>query len=46
MLAEGHQRLADKIWSVANKLRGPYVPRVVATLDLDQRNLVHGTVAR
>jgi type I restriction enzyme M protein len=26
MLAEGHQRLADKIWSVANKLRGPYRP--------------------
>src|SRR5882757_10041987 len=26
MLAESHQRLADKIWSVANKLRGPYRP--------------------
>ena len=26
MLAESHQRLADKIWAVANKLRGPYRP--------------------
>jgi type I restriction enzyme M protein len=26
MLAESHQKLADKIWSVANKLRGPYRP--------------------
>jgi len=26
MLAEHHQRLADKIWAVANKLRGPYRP--------------------
>jgi type I restriction-modification system DNA methylase subunit len=26
MLAENHQRLADKIWAVANKLRGPYRP--------------------
>src|ERR1700730_14236350 len=26
MLAEGHQKLADKIWAVANKLRGPYRP--------------------
>ena len=26
MLPESHQRLADKIWSVANKLRGPYRP--------------------
>jgi type I restriction enzyme M protein len=26
MLAENHQKLADKIWAVANKLRGPYRP--------------------
>jgi type I restriction enzyme M protein len=26
MLAESHQKLADKIWAVANKLRGPYRP--------------------
>ena len=26
MLAENHTKLADKIWSVANKLRGPYRP--------------------
>jgi type I restriction enzyme M protein len=26
MLADSHQRLADKIWAVANKLRGPYRP--------------------
>jgi type I restriction enzyme M protein len=26
MFAENHQKLADKIWSVANKLRGPYRP--------------------
>jgi type I restriction enzyme M protein len=26
MFAENHQKLADKIWAVANKLRGPYRP--------------------
>jgi type I restriction enzyme M protein len=26
MVAENHQRLADKIWAVADKLRGPYRP--------------------
>src|ERR1700684_776857 len=26
MLAESHQKLADRIWGVANKLRGPYRP--------------------
>ena len=26
MLAEKHQRLADFIWGIANKLRGPYRP--------------------
>ncbi len=26
MLSEQHQRLADFIWSIANKLRGPYRP--------------------
>ena len=26
MFAESHQKLADKIWAVANKLRGPYRP--------------------
>lgn len=26
MLAQQHQELSDKIWAVANKLRGPYRP--------------------
>lgn len=26
MLNENHSKLADKIWAVANKLRGPYRP--------------------
>jgi type I restriction enzyme M protein len=26
MLAQQHQELSDKIWAVANKLRGPYTP--------------------
>ena len=26
MVAENHQKLADRIWAVANKLRGPYRP--------------------
>ena len=26
MIAESHQKLADTIWSIANKLRGPYRP--------------------
>jgi hypothetical protein len=30
MLAQQHQELSDKIWAVANKLRGPYRPRSTA----------------
>ena len=26
MLAQQHQELSEKIWAVANKLRGPYRP--------------------
>src|SRR5690606_25549236 len=26
MLAQQHQELSDKIWAIANKLRGPYRP--------------------
>jgi len=27
MNADNHQKLADFIWDIANKLRGPYPPR-------------------